>query len=95
MTHPIDVTIIGAPVACQDGVKDLWRDVATWAEGQLNVRYGPRVTTRYFDFFDPESPPLPQGSQLPLVLVNDGVVSSGGKISLPLICKEIEAVDEV
>ncbi len=93
--NPVDVTIIGAPVACKEGVKDLWRDVATWADGQLKLRYGSRVTTRYYDFFDPGSPPIPDGGQLPLVMVNQEVVSSGGKISLPLIRKKIEAlVDE-
>jgi hypothetical protein len=29
------VQIIGAPIACADGVKDSWRDVARWAEDQL------------------------------------------------------------
>lgn len=91
MNHPIDVIIIGALVACTEGVKELWRDVATWAGAQLQAKFGDQVNTQYFDLFDPECPAFPAGSELPLVLVNDDVVSSGGKISIPLIRKEIEA----
>ena len=29
------VEIIGAPVACKEGVKETWRKVADWAAGQL------------------------------------------------------------
>jgi hypothetical protein len=92
MNNPIEVKIIGSPVACAEGVKELWRDVATWAGGQLEVKFGSKVTTRYFDLFDPECPTIPPGSQLPIVMVNEKVLSSGGKISIPLIRKEIEAL---
>ena len=92
MNHPVKVVIIGSPVACSEGVKELWRDVATWTGGQLKSRFGNRVTTRYFDLFDPECPTFSPESQLPLVMVNEKVVSSGGKVSIPLIRHEIESL---
>jgi len=91
MNNPVKVLIIGSPVACAEGVNELWRDVATWAGDQLKSRFGSKVTTQYFDLFDPECPTIPPGSQLPIVMVNEKVISSGGKISIPLIRKEIEA----
>ena len=33
MSNSIPIQIIGAPIACKDGVKDSWREVARWAEG--------------------------------------------------------------
>jgi len=86
------VQIIGAPIACSDGVKDSWRDVAKWAAGQLKTKFGDAVEIRYFDLFDADCPPMPAGSQLPLVMVAGEVVSSGGKISVPLIRRKIEAL---
>ena len=88
----IEVNIIGSPVACAEGVKELWRDVAEWTGRQLQARLGDQVITRYFDLFDPDCPPFPTDSQLPVVFVNEKVISSGGKISIPLIRKEIETL---
>ncbi|MBX3055590.1 MAG: hypothetical protein KF770_03875 [Anaerolineae bacterium] len=93
MNTPATVYIIGAPVACAEGVKETWREVAQWAARQLKGRYGTAVTVTYFDLFDPTCPPLPAEAQLPLVLVNGEMVSSGGKISLPLICRRVEAAN--
>ena len=90
MTEPINVQIIGAPIACKDGLKDSWRETAEWAARQIKARYGEKVRVEYFDLFDPGCPPLPEGAQLPLVLVNNRVVSSGGKISMPVIRKSLE-----
>jgi disulfide oxidoreductase YuzD len=90
MHKPILVKIIGAPVACKDGVKDTWREVAEWAGEQLRSRYGESVRVQYYDLFDPDCPTLPPDSRLPVVFVNDLWLSSGGKISIPLIRKKIE-----
>ncbi len=89
---PAVVQIIGAPVACAEGVKDTWRDIAGWAAGQLQARYGARLRVEYYDLFDPAVPLLPAGAQLPVVMVNGEVVSSGGKISLPAIRKRLESL---
>jgi hypothetical protein len=92
MTGPVIVRIVGAPIACKEGVKDSWRDVAAWAAGQLTARFGEGVDVRYFDLFDADCPPLPAGAQLPLVLVEDQVLSSGGKISVPALRRKIESI---
>jgi hypothetical protein len=89
------VQIIGARIACQDGVKDTWRETAEWAARQLVARYGDSVCVEYFDLFDPGCPPIPEGSQLPLVLVNNRVVSSGGKISVLVIRKSLEELGAI
>jgi hypothetical protein len=88
------VQIIGAPVACREGVKESWRDVAQWVASQLANRFGDGVRVEYFDLFDPACPPFPPESQLPVVLVNGEVVSSGGKISVPLIRRRLESLGE-
>ncbi|MHB8086986.1 MAG: hypothetical protein ACYDH2_01940 [Anaerolineaceae bacterium] len=90
MSRLIFVKIIGTPVACKEGLKETWREVADWAADRLKAQYGDRISMQYFDLFDPECPPIPANSQLPVVLVNEIVVSSGGKISIPLIRKKIE-----
>jgi disulfide oxidoreductase YuzD len=90
MNKTIIVKIIGAPIACKDGIKDSWRKVAVWVAGQLKARFGDKVKVEYFDLFNPNCPTIPPDSQLPIVLIDDMLVSSGGKISLPLICKKIE-----
>ena len=84
------VKIIATPIACKEGVKDSWRETAQWAARQLATLYGDAVCVEYFNLFDPGCPPVPEGAQLPLVLVNDRVVSSSGKISIPMIRKELE-----
>ncbi len=92
MTPPVVVQIVGAPVACEGGVKDTWRKVAVWAAGQLVNRFGERVRVDYFDLFDPACPALPPNVELPLVLVNSELLTSGGKISVPAIRKRLEAL---
>ncbi len=88
----VAVYIIGAPIACEVGVKDTWRDVADWAAGQLEARFGKAVQVEYFDLFTPDCPHLPADVQLPLVLVNGEIISSGDKISIPRIRKRLEAM---
>lgn len=90
MTDKALVQIIGAPVACADGVKDSWREIAQWAARKLTARFGDLVSVEYFDLFEPDHPSLPEGAQLPLVLINGRVVSNGGKISVPAIRRHIE-----
>jgi hypothetical protein len=94
MTKPILVKIIGAPVACKDGLKESWRDVAEWGARQLQSRYGETVRVRYYDLFDHDCPPMPLEGQLPLVFVDGALISSGGKISVPLIRKKIDEIRE-
>jgi hypothetical protein len=88
------VQIIGAPIACKDGVKDSWREIAKWAAGQLKSHFNDAVEVRYFDLFDVDCPSMPSDSQLPLVMVNGEVLSSGGKISVPVLRHKIESIME-
>lgn len=90
MSAPVMVAIVGAPIACKEGLKDTWREVAGWAAGQLTARFGEAVQVRYYDLFDADCPSMPPQSQLPLVLVNGELLSSGGKISVPAIRRKIE-----
>ncbi len=92
MGRPILVQIIGAPIACSEGVKDSWREVAGWAAGQLKVRFEDKVSVEYYDLFDADCPTIPSGAQLPLVLVNGKMLSNGGKISVPRIRKQVDAL---
>lgn len=90
MNEPILVQIIGAPIACSEGIKDSWREVAQWAASQLQERFGDAVQIKYYDLFDRDCPPMPPDAQLPFVLVDEKALSSGGKISLPLIRRTLE-----
>lgn len=93
MKTVVAVQIVGALMAaCDDGVQDKWREVAAWAADQLARRFGESIRVQYFDLFDPACPPLPPGAQLPLVLVNGEILSSGDKISAPAIRRRLEAL---
>lgn len=84
------VQIVGSPVACAEGIKDTWREVAAWAAGQLKNRFGAAVAVQYYDLFDDDCPSLPQGVKLPVVFVGGELFSSGEKISVPGIRKVVE-----
>lgn len=90
MKTPAVIQIIGSPVACQQGVKDTWREVAEWASQQLHSLFGDAVLVEYFDLFSEVLPALPDGAQLPVVIVEGEVISTGGKISIPSIRKKLE-----
>lgn len=90
MAEPVLVQIIGAPVACASGTTDTWRGVARYVADQLALAFGDSVHVVYHDLFEPDCPPLPEGAQLPLVLVDGGVVSSGEKLRVPMIRRALE-----
>ncbi len=92
MGAPIVVRIIGAPVACAEGVKDTWREIATWIGENLATRFGEKVQVAYLDLFDPTCPSLPPDAQLPVVYIADELFSSGGKVNGPAIRRRIEAL---
>ena len=94
MSNTVLVQIIGAPIACKEGVKDSWRDVARWAEDQLKRRFGEAVQVRYYDLFEVDCPSMPDEAQLPVVLVNGEATINGGKISIPAIRRKIESLLE-
>lgn len=90
MSGPAIVQIVGAPVACADGVIDAWREIAALTGDQLRRRFGEAVRIEYFDLFDPACPSVPPDSQLPLVFINSELFSSGDKISVPAIREYLE-----
>jgi hypothetical protein len=92
MSEPILIQIVGTPVACATGVRETWREVAGWVERQLAGRFGAGVQVVYYDLFDPQVPPLPDTAELPLVLVQGEVLSSGGRISVPALRQRLEAL---
>lgn len=94
MNDKTQIKIIGSQVACRDGLKDSWREVAKWAAERLRMIYGDQVKVHYFDLFDADCPPIPANSLLPVVLVNEVLVSSGGKISPRLISEKIEELEQ-
>jgi len=91
-TREVVVQIVGAPVACANGAKDTWRELATWAARQLHDRFGDQVRVEYYDLYDPACPPLPPGAQLPVIMVAGETLSSGGKVAMPLIRRRLEAL---
>jgi hypothetical protein len=94
MSNTVLVQVIGAPIACKDGLKDSWREVARWAEDRLKAYFGEQVQVKYYDLFDVDCPPMPTESQLPVVLVNGETTINGGKIALPIIRRKVESVLE-
>jgi hypothetical protein len=101
MEHPICVRIFGAPTAeCGAGVTDTWRKMAVWAGRQLSARFGAQVSVEYHDLFSPEMDRFPEVMTLvstgrgeaPLVFVEEELLSSGGKVSLPNIRRHLEAL---
>lgn len=92
MKAPVAVQMIGAPVACAEGIKETWREVGVWAQAQLTARFGEQISFTYYDLFDPACPPMPGDGQLPCILVAGEVVINGGKVSLPLLRRKIEAL---
>lgn len=94
MNQPVFVQIIGAPIACKDGVKLSWRSVAQWVTCQLKGYFDDAVQVKYYDVSDPDCPSMPVGAKLPLVLVNGEVTRHGRKISVPAIRRKIRALLE-
>jgi len=92
MTKSVLVQIVGAPIACKDGLKDSWRGVSVWVAGQLHARFGENVQLEYYDLFDAACPSMVENAKLPLVIVEGEVISTGGKISVPLIRQTIEKI---
>ena len=95
MVMQVSVVIVAAPIACGPGVRDTWRQLSSWVAGQLQHAYGETVDVQYFDIFEAGCPPLPpDAGELPLVLVDGRMVSSGGKLSVPLIRRAVEAAHD-
>jgi disulfide oxidoreductase YuzD len=92
MKAPIAIQMVGAPVACAEGIKETWREVGEWAQAQLTARFGEQISFTYYDLFDSACPPMLGDTQLPYILVAGEAVINGGKVSVPLLRRKIEAL---
>jgi len=92
------VRIIGVPSRCPTGLEP-WRAIAGWVQKQLTARFGDQVVVEYYDLFSPEMDRFPEmlalvqrgGGGVPLVLIGEEILSSGGKVSVPAIRRALEA----
>jgi hypothetical protein len=89
MSCQILVQIIGAQIACAEGLKDSWRELADYARRHLETRFNGSCQVEYFDLFDPGCPQMPADAQLPYVMVAGEKFSSGGKLNIPTIGKRV------
>ena len=78
MSKAILVQIIGAPIACKEGVKDTWREIAEWAGGQLCQRFGESVEVQYFDLFDPACPSIPANARMAAAIADCDILLARG-----------------
>jgi len=85
----VTVEIVGVPVACGDGIKDSWREIAAWVSRELERAFGEAVRVQYHDLFEAWCPILPAGAKLPIVLIDGEPITVGEKLSLPLIRKAL------
>ncbi len=88
----ITVEIIGAKIACSQGLRDDWRNLAEWIGSKFDILYNGRVITIYYDLFDENHPLLPENAKLPVVIVDHEIFSMGGKIAMSLIRKKIDEI---
>jgi hypothetical protein len=86
------IHITGSLVACSQGTRDDWRDLAGWLASKMTALYGDQVAVKYCDIFDTDCPSLPPDAKLPIVKINEEVVSMGGKISMTVIRKKLESL---
>ncbi len=86
------IQITGSLIACSQGVRDDWRDLSEWLKSKMTALYGDMVAVKYYDIFDPDCPSLPPDAKLPVVKINEEILSMGGKISMTLIRKKIESL---
>ena len=86
----IKVQIIGTQIACSEGLKDTWRELAAYVKSQVSVRFQNQVEVEYFDLFDKKCPSFPTNAQIPNVLIDGELFSSGGKIVIPKLTKYLD-----
>ncbi len=95
---PIAVRVFAAPDAsCGRG--STWSAATKLIGEHLRNRFGGAVVVEHVEMFSPRSFEFPQvlealkrGAALPIILVNDGVVSQGGKLSERIIAQAIASL---
>ncbi len=93
------VQIITAPAA-SCGRAQTWAEAAKFIGQRLNRRFNGRVAVEHVEIFSQRSFEFPavleavqQGAELPIVLLDDRIISQGGKLSESRIVCAIEALD--
>jgi disulfide oxidoreductase YuzD len=88
------VRIFGIPVAgCKPG--KTWRDAANLAKNWLILRFGSKVEIEYIEFLPPRWKDFPKvieminkgKAKIPIIMVNDEVISTGSKVNISQIEK--------
>jgi disulfide oxidoreductase YuzD len=88
------VKIFGVPVAgCKPG--KTWRDAANLAKKLLTLRFGNQIEIEYIEFLPPKWKEFPNiidlinkgQAKIPIVMVNDEIISIGGKVNVSQIEK--------
>lgn len=91
--------IFGAPVAgCKPG--KTWQDAANFAKNWLSSRFGEQVEVEYIEFLPPKWKEFPKiidlinkgEAKIPIITVNDEVISCGGKVDISQIGKHLQAI---
>lgn len=92
------VIILAPPMAeCKPGVQS-WRDAAAIAAEYIESRYGKQISVEFVEMFSPDSFLRPEllniverdTLHLPVVFIDNRVITSGGKIDLSAIWNAIE-----
>lgn len=88
------VRIFGVPVAgCKPGKS--WQDAANFAKNWLSSRFGKQVEVEYVEFLPCRWKDFPEvielinkeKAKIPIITVNDEVISTGGKVNISQIEK--------
>lgn len=94
MTGPV-VRIFTAPDATCGGTT--WSDAVALVATRLRRRFGDALEVEQVTLFSPRSFEFPRvlaaisaGAELPVVLVDDRIVSEGGKLSEPKLARAVE-----
>ncbi len=93
---PVPVAIVTAPDATCGGAT--WSDTVEMIRSTLLRRFGEAVRVEHVTLFSPRffdmaevAESVQAGSELPIVVVGQQVLSRGGKLSLPRIAEALRA----
>ncbi len=95
---PIRVRVFAPPDAsCGHGMT--WSAASAVIRNRLGRRFGGEVTVEHIEMFTPPSfafqevlDAIEAGAQLPVVQVEDRIVSQGGKLSEALIARAVKSI---
>lgn len=82
------------------GATDAWQGAADYARRRLTKAFGAQVQVEYYTAFSPEISRFPQAlalirlgnAPLPLVFIGETLFSTGGKLQIPEISRQLEAL---